>query len=148
MQPGLEPTTSRLLYRGSSPFTLYLLYWQNFGANKIFASTKYWHRQNICVDKIQATKCWRMRRSISLLFWPCKVRSSLLLQNLADVLLLLPEDVVLSMFSHQVCCCHWPPCFYGWTLSCTVPAYLYQPAMQKTSQILASTKYRHPPRFH
>ncbi len=93
-----------------------------------------------------STKCWRMRRSISLLFWPDKVRSSSLLLDYTDVLLL--EDIVLSTCSYQVCCCRWPSCFYGWTLSPTLPAYLYRPAMQKTSQILASTKVRCPPRFH
>ncbi len=70
-----------------------------------------------------------MHRSISLLFWLGKVRSSWLLPDLADVLRL--EDVVLSSCSHQVWCCRWSPCFYGRTLSRTVPAHLYRPAMQK-----------------
>jgi hypothetical protein len=87
-----------------------------------------------------------MHRSISLLFWHGKVCSSWLLLDLADVLLL--EDFVLSSCSHQVWCCRWPVRFYGRTLSHTVPAHLYRPAMQKTSQILASTKYRRLPKFH
>jgi hypothetical protein len=69
--------------------------------------------------------------------------STRLFPDLADVLLLLPEYVVLSTYSHQVCCCRWLPCFYSRTLSCTVPA-----CHAETSQILASTKYRRPPRFH
>ncbi len=78
------------------------------------------------------TKCWRMRRSISLLFLPSKVPSSWLLPDLADVL---------STCNHQVWCCRWPPCFYRRTLS-FVPA-----RHAETSQILASTKYRCPPNF-
>ncbi len=70
-----------------------------------------------------------MHRSISLLFWPGKVRSSWLLPDLADVLLL--EDAVLSSCSHQVWCSLWPSRFYGRTFSHTVPAHLYWPAMQK-----------------
>ncbi len=72
-----------------------------------------------------------MRGGISLLFWPGRVRSSWLLPDLADVLLLLPEGVDPSTCSHQVCCCRWPPCFYGRTLSRTVPAYCTGPPCRK-----------------
>ncbi len=99
-------------------------------------------KQNVgaCADYVHI---WR---SIFLLFWPSKVPSSRLLPDHADVLLL--KDVILSSCSHQVTGCRWPPRFYGWTLSRTVPAHFYWPAMQKCHKILASTKYRRPPRFH
>jgi hypothetical protein len=54
-------------------------YWhrQNIGVDKILASTKYCRQQNIAFDRIHVpTECWRMRGSISLLFWPSRVRSS------------------------------------------------------------------------
>jgi hypothetical protein len=100
------------------------------------------HQQNVdaCADYVQ------VRRSIFLLFWPSKVRSSWLLLELADALLL--EDVVLSSCSHQVTGCRWPPCFFGPTLSLSVLAHLYRPAMKKCHKILVPTKYRPPPRFH
>ncbi len=116
-------------------------------------STKVRRRQNICVDKIyvrtNVSACAdyvHIRRSIFLLFLPGKVCSSQLLPDLTDVLLL--EDVVLSLCSHHVTGCRWPPRFYGWTLSHTEPAHMYRPTMQKCHKILASIKYQHLPRFH
>jgi ABC-type taurine transport system substrate-binding protein len=42
---------------------------QNLSVEKISASTKSWRRHNLGVDKISAsTKCWRRRRRIPLLF--------------------------------------------------------------------------------
>jgi|LakMenE01Jun11ns_1017448.scaffolds.fasta_scaffold9707782_1 hypothetical protein len=72
-----------------------------------------------------------------------KVRSSRLLPDLTDVLLL--EDVVLSSCSHQ---CRWPPRFYGRTLSRTVPAHWYRPAMQKRHKYWHWQNTGTPPRFH
>jgi hypothetical protein len=46
-------------------------YWrrQNIGVDKILASTKYWRQQNLGVDKkLAQTKCWHRRRRIPLLF--------------------------------------------------------------------------------
>ncbi len=67
----------------------------------------------------------RRTRSISLLFWPGKIRSSWLLPDLADVLF--SWRCCASTCSHQVCCCRWPPCFMGglspplYWLICTGP---------------------------
>ncbi len=72
-----------------------------------------------------------MQESISLLFCPSRVRSSWLLPDLSDVLLLLPEGIDPSTCSRQMCCCWWAPCFYGQTLSCTVPAYCTGPPCRK-----------------
>ena len=91
----------------------------------MLASTNYPRQQNVGIDKISAwTESRRQQNvgSISLLFKPGRVRSSWLLPDLAHVLLLFPGGVDPSMCSHQVCCCRWPPCFYGRTLSSTVTA--------------------------
>ncbi len=103
--------------------------WQNTRVNKILTSTKFLHRQNTRVDKMLAHA-----RKHLLNVWPGRVHSSWLLPDLANVLLRLPKGVDPSTCSRQVCHCHWPPCFYGQTLSCTVPA--------------RHAKYWRPPRFH
>jgi hypothetical protein len=126
--------------------------WQNIGVKKILVSTKFRGWQNIAVDKILALRKYmqqqnvgacadyvQVRWSIFLVFWPGKVRSIWLLPDLADVLLL--EDVVLSSCSHQVTGWHWPPRFYGQTLSalyriiCIIDCY----SLAKISKILAGT---------
>jgi len=63
--------------------------------------------------------------------WLGRVHSSWLLLDLADVLLRLPDSVDPSTCSRQVWCCHWPPCFYGLTLSRTVPACCTRPPCRK-----------------
>ncbi len=99
---------------------------QNSRVDKILASTKYSCRHNSRADKILAHA-----REHLLTIWPGRVHSSWLLPDLADVLLCLPEGVDPSTCSRQVCRCHWPPCFYGRTLSCTVPAYCTGPPCRK-----------------
>ncbi len=112
---------------------------QNVGVAKIYALTKYSHQQNPRVDKILA-HAWKHLLSV----WPGRVHSSWLLPDLADVLLRIPEGVDPSTCSHQVCRCHWPPCFYGRTLSRTVvPA---RHAENVTN--IGIDKYWRPPRFH
>jgi hypothetical protein len=90
--------------------------WQNIGVNKILASTKHWHWQNIgmtiywCWQNIMLTKYWRRQNigvdkilastkhrhrqnyikvqwSIFLLFSPGKVHSIWLLSDLTGILL-------------------------------------------------------------
>ncbi len=127
---------------------------KNIGADKMLALKKYSRCQNVGVDKILAlTKCWRQQilaltkfpsrqnswvdkmlahaRNHLLTVWSGRVQSSWLLSDLADVLLIFPELVDLSTCSRQVCRCHWPPCFYGRTLSCTVWAYCNGPPCRK-----------------
>jgi hypothetical protein len=127
---------------------------ENIGVDKMLVSTKYSRRQNSCADRNLTSTKISHRQNIG----ACAKASPYCLarQNpqqltspkphINDLLHLL-ESVKPSICSRQVCRCHWSPCFYGRTLShCT--SLLYLPATQKTSQILASTKYWRPPRFH
>ncbi len=127
-------------------------YWrqQNFGVHKILTSTKCWRRQNTRIDKILAlTKSSRWQNvgacvEASPYFWPGRVHSSWLLPDLADVLLRIPEGIDPSTCSRQVCRCHWPPCFYGQTLSRTVVPARHA----ENCHNIGVDKYWRPPRFH
>jgi hypothetical protein len=128
------------------------------------AATKYWHRQNIGGDKILAqtemfatteiigvdkmlaatnsrvsknlasTKCWCRRRRISLLF------GSLMISYISQKLLI-PWHAVTKCGVVSGC-----PAFMADSLPYRT-GLLYQPAIQKTSQILELTKSTPPPRF-
>ncbi len=63
--------------------------------------------------------------------WLSIVHSSWLPSDLADVLLRLLDGVDPCTCSRQVSSCLWPPCFYGWTLSPTVPACCSGPPCRK-----------------
>ncbi len=116
---------------------------QNVGIDKIFASTKYWRQQNTHVNKILVSTKYSCRqnshiekmsaqaRKYLLTVWLSRVHSCWLLPDLADDLLRLLEGVDPSTCSRQVCRCHCPPCFYGRTLSHTVPAYCTGPPCRK-----------------
>ncbi len=98
---------------------------QNTGVDKILASTKYWCRQNIGVVKILAsTKCWQTQTQKDLLtVWLGRVHSCWLLPDLAEDLPRLTDGIDPFACSCQVSHFFWPLCFYGRTLSRTVPAY-------------------------
>ena len=102
---------------------------QHISVDKMLASTKCWHRQNVGVDKILvATKCWRRKkwcrhRRIPLLFGLAESAAAGFSRAAgpAEDLLRLPDGVALFACSRQVRHCLQPSCFFGWTLSCTVP---------------------------
>ncbi len=138
---------------------------QNVGVDKMLPSTKYSRRQNVGVDKILAwtklsrqqksrvnkdlasTKCWRMCGSISLLFGSAEStaddfsKTSLMISYVSQKVLIPPHAVAKCVIASG------RPAFKG-GLSPALYRLVVPPAMQKTSQILASTKYRRPPRFH
>ncbi len=87
------------------------------GVDKILASTKFSRRQKSRVNKMLAQAQKNLFTA-----WLGRVHSSWLLPDLADDLLSLPEGVDSLACSPQVWCCLWSPCFYGRTLSRTVPA--------------------------
>ncbi len=122
--------------------------WQNTGLDKILASTKSWRRQNLGVNKklaqtyvgadTEESPYCLARQSPQLLtsprprwrsptssWWYC----SLCMQS---------PSVVLSLAALLL----WADSL----LYCT--GLLYRPAMLKTSQILAPTKYRRPPKIY
>ncbi len=108
---------------------------------KLLTSTKILRRQNSRVDKnparveknLASTKIsrWQKSRVNKMLAQTQKdpltvglgrVHSCWLLPDLPEDLLLLPDSVDPFACSCQVWHCFWPPCFYGQTLSRTVPA--------------------------
>ncbi len=99
---------------------------QNSRADKNLASTKISLRQKSRVDKMLAQS-----QKDPLTVWLGRVHSCWLLPDLAEDLLRLPDGVDPFACSHQVWRCLWPPCFYGWTLSCTVTAYCTGPPCRK-----------------
>ncbi len=131
-------------------------YWlrQIIGVDKILASTKYGRRQNPGVDKILAsTKSWR-RQNVG----ADAEESPYCLAQQSPQLLTSPRPLWRSPTSLWWCCslCMQsstvalpPAALLLWVDSlpyCT--GLLYRPAMLKTSQILAPTKYRRPPKIH
>jgi len=112
---------------------------QNIGPDKILALTKYWrrqniggdkmlvlttclHRQNFCIDKMLASPKYLRRENIGVDKMLAHARKHLFtimpwqrLQQLTS-----PRPRWCSPTSPRMC---WPPCFYGRTISCTVPAY-------------------------
>jgi hypothetical protein len=105
----------------------------------MLASTKYSRQLNVGVNKILAsTKCWRIRRSISLLSWHSRVPVA----DFSQTSLMFSQKVLIP--PHAVAkCAVAAGCPALWADSlphCT--GLLYRPAMQKMSQILAPTKYR------
>jgi hypothetical protein len=111
---------------------------QNVGIDEILALTKYSRRQNS-----QSTKCWRRRRIISFLFGSAEStaadfsQTSLMISYVSQKVLIPPHAVAKCGIASG------RPAFMG-GLSL---ALLYRPAMQKMSQILASTKYWRPQDF-
>ncbi len=120
---------------------------QNIGAGKIPASTKYLCRQNMGVNKIWAsTESWRQQKAGAdkkmkqmqenlLTVRLGRIRKCWLLPGPAEELLLLPDGVALFACSRQVRHCLQPPCFYGQTLSHTVPAYCTGPPCWKCPKL-------------
>ncbi len=97
--------------------------WQITRVDKIIALTEISRQQNPRVDKKSSVNKMLVHVQKHLLtVWLSRVHSSWLLPNLADVLLRLPDGVDSSACNRQVCPCLCPPCFYGRTLSRTVPA--------------------------
>ncbi len=121
-------------------------------STKLLASTKYWCQQNVCADKILAftkyvrqqnpginkilasTKSWCQQKNGAdkmlaqtkknpHTVWPGRIHSCLLLPDLAEDLLCLPDGVALFACSGQVWRCLQTPCFHGRSLSRTEPAY-------------------------
>jgi hypothetical protein len=129
---------------------------QKIGVDKMLASTKCWHQENTRIDKIlpstkflrqqsshvdknlASTKCWHRRRSISLLFGSAESTAAdfsqtmLMISYVSQKVLIPPHAVAKCGFVSG------HPAFMGNSLPhCT--GLFYRPAMQKTSQILAST---------
>ena len=100
--------------------------WQNSRADKNLASTKILLRQKSHVDKMLA-----QTQKDPLTVWLGRVHSCWLLPDLAEDLLRLPDGVDPFACSRQVWRCLWPPCFYGQTLSRTVPSYCTGPPCWK-----------------
>jgi hypothetical protein len=121
-------------------------YWrrQKIGSDKILASTKYWCQLNLGIDKkLVQTNCWRKCRSIPLLFGSAETtavdfsQTSLKISYVSLMVLLSLHAVVKCGVASS------RPAFMG-----GLSAVLYRPAMLKTSQILAPTKYRRLPKIH
>jgi hypothetical protein len=113
---------------------------QNAYFDKNLASTKILRRQKSHVDRNPAsTKCWQRCRRIPLLFGSAESTTAEFSQTSLKI-------SFISQMVHAVAKCgvaSGRPAFMG-GLS---PA-LYRPAMQKTSQILAPTKYRRAFKIH
>jgi hypothetical protein len=109
---------------------------QNACFDKNLASTKILRRQKSHVDRNPAsTKCWQRCRRIPLLFGSAESTTADFSQTSLKISFI--SQIVYAVAKCGVASGR--PAFMG-GLS---PA-LYRPAMQKTSQILAPTKYRHP----
>jgi hypothetical protein len=121
---------------------------QNTGVDKMLASTKYGRRQNPGVDKILArTKCWRRRRRIPLLFGSAESTAADFSKTSLKISYV---SWMVSLSLHAVAKCgvaSGRPAFMG-GLSPVLHRLIVQAAMLKTSQILAPTKYRCPPKIH
>ncbi len=112
------------------------------GVDKIYTSTKYWRQQNL-----GSTKTWHRQKAGAdrnmaktqenlLSFRLGRICSWWLLLDPAEDLLLLPFDgVALCACSHQVRHSLRQPCFYGRTLSSTVPAYCTGPPCWKCPKL-------------
>jgi hypothetical protein len=92
---------------------------------------KFWRdwkskRPACCLDSGRISYCW-------------------LLPGPADEQVLLLVDVMNLACSLQVRGELQPPCYYGWTLSCTVPAACTGPPWQEMVQIHVATKNPGPP---
>ena len=83
-------------------------------------------QQNLGVDK----KLVQMQKN-PLTVWLGRVHNCWLLPDLAEDILRFPDGVALFACSRQVWRCLWSPCFYGWSLSRTVPAYCTSPPCWK-----------------
>ncbi len=84
-----------------------------------------------------------------LIVWLVRVHSSWLLPDLVDDLLYLPDGVDSLPCSCQVWRCLWLPCFYGQTLSRTVPACCTGPPCRKRHKFRRRQNIGTlPPRFH
>ncbi len=150
---------SKLWYLATSIYFAPTKYccWQNIRVDKMLALTKYLHLQS--VNKIlPSTKCWRLQniRVNKMLAHVWKHLFTVLAQQSSEQMTsprprwcsptspcscwslhVQSPSVLLPLAALLLCTDSLPHC----------TSLLYRPAMQKTSQILASTKYRRPPRF-
>ncbi len=99
---------------------------QKSHADKNLALTKILHQQKPCINKMLA-----QTQMNPLTVWHGRVHSFWLLPDLIEDLLRLPDGVDPFACSRQVWRCHWPPCFYGRTLSGTLRAYRTGPPCRK-----------------
>jgi hypothetical protein len=140
---------------------------KNLNTDKILGATKYWRRQNISGDKILAPIKYLCRQNIGV-YKILASTESRHRQNVGTCAEASPycfgpaesaaadfsqTSMMFSYFSLKTLIS--PRALTKCAVAAGRPAFmgrlsptLYQPAMQKTSQILASIKYRHPPRFH
>jgi hypothetical protein len=109
-------------------------YWrrQNSRVDKIPALTKSRRRQNLGIDKISAsTKCWRRHRRSPLLFCTAESTAADFFQTSLKIsyvsLMVLISLHAVTKYGVAL----WLPCFYGRTLSRTVPACRTGPPCRK-----------------
>jgi hypothetical protein len=110
---------------------------QNTCVYKILASTKCWHEQNVGTCAEASPYCFGQTESAATDF----SQTSLMFPYISQKVLIPPRAVTKCAVALAA--------LLLWMDSLThCTGLLYRPAMQKMSQILASTKYRHLPRFH
>jgi hypothetical protein len=100
-------------------------------------------RKIIIEKKLAQTKCWRRRRRIPLLFGSAESTAADFSQTQLKISYI---SLMVLLALHAVVKCvnaSCRPAFMG-----GLSPVLYRPAMLKTSQILAPTKYRRPPNIH
>jgi hypothetical protein len=127
---------------------------QNVGIDKMFASTKYWCRQNIGVKKIFVSTKYPCQQNVGTCaeaspycFGPAESAAADFSQT--SLMFYFSQKVLIPPRAVAKCAvAAGRPAFMGGLSPALYRLIVPAPQMKKTSQILALTKYRRPPRFH